>query len=123
MAQQMTGDYAAAAANVAAAIDVFRDLGSQRCLAQALNDRGELSLRTSAIRQAREHHHEALAIARGFGVPLQEARALDGIGRTFLGQDDAEAAAHLRRALAIYQHIGVPDAQRVRDVLHEHGLQ
>jgi hypothetical protein len=44
-------------------------------------------------------------------------------GRTFLGQDDAEAAAHLRRALAIYQHTGVPDAQRVRDVLHEHGLQ
>ena len=123
MAQQMTGDYAAGAANLGEAIDVFRDLGSQQCLAQALNDLGGLSLRTSAIRQAREHHQEALAIAREFGMPVQEAHALEGMGRTFLGQDAAEAAAHLRRALAIYQQIGVPDAQRVRDVLSEHGLQ
>jgi class 3 adenylate cyclase/tetratricopeptide (TPR) repeat protein len=119
MAQQMTGDYAAAAASVAEAIDVFRDLGSQQCLAQALNDLGELSLRTSAIRQAREHHHEALAVAREFGVPLEEARALEGTGRTFLGQDAAEAAAHLRQALAIYEQIGAPGAQRVRDTLKE----
>ena len=123
LAQQMTGDYAAAAANVAEAIDVFRALGSQQCLATGLNDLGEISLRTSAIRQAREHHHEALGIARAFGVPLQEARALEGIGRTFLGQDGAEAAAHLRQALAIYQRIGVPGAQRVLDVLGEHGLR
>jgi class 3 adenylate cyclase/tetratricopeptide (TPR) repeat protein len=123
LAQQMTGDYAAAAANVAEAIDVFRDLGSQQCLATGLNDLGEMSLRTSAIRQAREHHHEALGIARASGVPLQEARALEGIGRTFLGQDAAEAAAHLRQALVIYEQIGVPGAQRVLDVLSEHGLR
>jgi class 3 adenylate cyclase/tetratricopeptide (TPR) repeat protein len=123
MAQQLAGDDAAAAASVSEAIDVFRDLGSQQCLAQALNDLGELTRRTSAIKQARKHHHEALGIARGFGVPLEEARALEGIGRTFLGQDAAEAAARLRQALAIYERIGVPGAQRVRDVLYEHGLQ
>ena len=123
LAQLMTGDHAAAAANVAEAIDVFRALGSQQCLATGLNDLGEMSLRTSAIRQAREHHHEALGIARAFGVPLEEARALEGIGRTFLGQDAAEAAAHLRQALAIYEQIGTPGAQRVRDALSEHGLR
>jgi class 3 adenylate cyclase/tetratricopeptide (TPR) repeat protein len=122
LVQQLTGDYPAAAASVAEAIDLLRDLGSQQDLAMVLNSLGELSLRTSAIPQAREHHHEALVIARGFDAPLEEARALEGIGRTFLGQDGAEAAAHLRRALAIYQRIGVPGAQRVLDVLNEHGL-
>jgi hypothetical protein len=35
----------------------------------------------------------------------------------------AEAAGHLRQALAIYRRIGSPDARRVRDTLVEHGLE
>jgi hypothetical protein len=88
----------------------------------ALNNLGELSFRTSATQEARSHHSQALAIARGIGAPLEEARALEGIGRSLLHKDSAEAAAHLRHALEIYQNIGVPAARRVQDTLDDHGL-
>jgi hypothetical protein len=101
---------------------LFRDLGSRHDLAMALNSLGELSLQTSGPRQARGHHSQALAIARELGVPLQEARALEGIGRGLLPQDSADAAAYLRQALEIYQNIGAPAAQRVQDTLADQGL-
>ncbi len=117
LVQLLTGDYPAAAAHVAEAIELFRDLGSRHDLVMALNSLGELSFQTSAPQEARSHHSQALAIARELGAPLEEARALEGIGRSLLHQDSAEAAAHLRHALEIYQNIGAPDARRVQDTL------
>jgi tetratricopeptide (TPR) repeat protein len=122
LAQQLTGDYPAAAASLQQALQLHRDLGSRHGQAVALNSLGELSSRTSATGEARDHHCQALVIARDLGAPLQEARALEGIGQSLLDRNHAEAAAHLRRALAIYQRIGAPGARRVRDTLNEHGL-
>jgi len=62
---------------------MFRDLGNRLGQAEALNRLGELSSRTSATGQAREHHTRALAIARDIGVPSEEARALEGLGGGF----------------------------------------
>jgi tetratricopeptide (TPR) repeat protein/transcriptional regulator with XRE-family HTH domain len=120
LVQLLTGDYPAAAAHVAEAIELFRDLGSRHDLVMALNSLGELSFQTSAPQEARSHHSQALAIARELGAPLEEARALEGIGRSLLHQDSAEAVAHLRQALEIYQNIGAPDARRVQDTLDGH---
>ncbi len=117
--RRLTGDYAAATASVTEAIELFRDLGSRYDLAMALNSLGELSFRTSATQEARSRHGQALAIARELGAPLEEARALEGIGRSLLHQDPAEATAHLRRALEIYQGIGAPGARRVQDTLDD----
>ena len=50
------------------------------------------------------------------------ARALAGIGVSLLSSGPADAAGYLRRALAIYERIGSPDAQSVRDTLKQHGL-
>jgi tetratricopeptide (TPR) repeat protein/DNA-binding XRE family transcriptional regulator len=122
LVQLLTGDYPAATASVAEAIELFRDLGSPHDLAMALNSRGELSFQTSALQEARSHHSQALAIAREVGAPLEEARALEGIGRSLLHQDSAEAAAHLRHALEIYQDIGAPGTRRVQDTLGDHDL-
>ena len=36
--------------------------------------------------------------------------------------DPRAAAAHWRQALAICQRIGAPDAQRIQDTLHRHGI-
>jgi class 3 adenylate cyclase/tetratricopeptide (TPR) repeat protein len=116
--QQQAGDYGAAAASVTAAIDLFRDLGDRRGLAMALNSLGELSARTSGASDAREHHAQALSIASDLGAPLEQARALEGAGRTYLPDNPQEAAAHLRRALEIYEGIGAPDAQRIKDALN-----
>jgi tetratricopeptide (TPR) repeat protein len=122
LVQQATGDYQAAAASVAAAAELFRDLGNRPGMAKAHNSLGELATRTSAPGQARSEHGQALAIARELGVAHEEARALEGIGRSFLPGEPAEAAAHLRDALAIYQRLGVPEAQSIRDTLGELGL-
>ena len=83
-----------------------------------LNSLGELSSRSAASQQARDYHSQALAIARELGAPLEEARALEGIGRCHLQDGNArEGAAQLQQALAIYQRIGAPDAQRVQETL------
>jgi hypothetical protein len=108
---QLTGDYPAATTCL------FRDLGDRHGLAKVLNSHGELSLRTSAAQQSRIQHAEALAIASELGTPGEQARALEGIGRSLLHRDPPEAAAHLRQALEIYQQIGAPDARRVQDTL------
>jgi tetratricopeptide (TPR) repeat protein/transcriptional regulator with XRE-family HTH domain len=119
---QLTGDYPAASACLAEAIELFGDLGDRHGLAKALNSLGELSLRTSATQESRNHHAAALAIASELGTPGEQARALEGIGRGLLHRDPAEAAAHLRQALAIYQKIGAPDARRVQDTLDARSL-
>lgn len=91
--------------------------------AETLNCIGELSSRTGADQQARDHHAQALAIAREPGTPPEQARALEGIGRSHLCDGDPiQAAAPLRDALAIYQRIGSPAARRVQETLRQHGL-
>ena len=89
-----------------------------------LNSLGELASRTSATSQAREHHSQALAIARDIGAPLEEARALEGIGHSYLQDGDpSQATIHLQQALALDQRIGSPDARRVYEALSQYGLQ
>jgi DNA-binding SARP family transcriptional activator/tetratricopeptide (TPR) repeat protein len=121
--QQETGDYVAAAASHQQALSLFRDFGYRLGEAEALNCLGELSSRTSATHLAREHHTRALTIASDFGVPLEEARALEGIGQAHLRDGNrSDGEALLRQALAIYQHIGAPAAQRVQQTLQNHKL-
>ena len=119
--QQLTGDYPAAAASHQQALRLSRDVGNRHGQAETLNSLGELSSRTAASRQARDHYAQALAIARDLGTPLEEARALEGIGRSHLQDGHAsQGTAGLRQALAIYQRIGSPAARRVQQTLHDH---
>jgi len=121
--QQQTGDYPAAAASHRQALALFRETGNRLGQAEALNRLGELSSRTSATGQAREHHAKARAIARDLRAPLEEARSLEGTGRACLqdGNND-EGLDCLRRALTIYQRIGAPGAQRVKETLRNPSL-
>jgi tetratricopeptide (TPR) repeat protein/transcriptional regulator with XRE-family HTH domain len=122
--QQETRDYPAATASHQQALALFRDLGNLLGQAEALNRLGELSSRTSATGQARERHTQALAIAQEISMPLEQARALEGLGQTHLQDGNpGQAAAHLQQALAVYQRIGSPGAQRIRETLHQHGLE
>ncbi len=119
----MTGDYTAAAASQRRALALFGDVGNRLGQAEALNNLGELSSRTSATGQAREHHNAAFEIARDISAPLEEARAREGTGRAHLQDGNpGQAAAYLRPALAIYQRIGARGARRVQGTLRQHGL-
>jgi len=54
-------------------------------------------------------------------VPLEEARALEGLGQSHLQDGNlSQAAAHLQQALAIYQRIGAPAARRIQESLQSH---
>lgn len=56
-------------------------------------------------------------------MPIEEALALEGTGNSYLNEGKpAQASSYLRQALAIYQRIGVPDAERVRQTLLSFGL-
>jgi len=120
--QLTTGDYAGASAHLTQALQMYRELGSRRTEAVLLNALGGLSLATSANEEAYRRHSQALTIAREIGARNEEAWALAGMGQSLLDSNPAEAAAHLREALVIYQRIGSPDAQRAQDILTEHGL-
>ena len=55
-------------------------------------------------------------------MPLEEARALEGIGRShLLDGNPGQGAPHLSQAVAIYRRIGAPDARRVQETLQQHG--
>ncbi len=96
--QQLTGDYAAAAVSHQQALEMSRDAGERYNQAQVLNSLGELSTRTAASQQARDYHTQALAIARELGVPLEEARAMEGIGRCHIQDGNpGDGAAKLGR--------------------------
>ena len=57
---------------------LFRDLGNQLGQAEALNNLGQLAAQAAETRKAREHHAQALTIARTIGAPGGGAR----LGRT-----------------------------------------
>ena len=55
-------------------------------------------------------------------MPLEEARALEGIGHCHMQNDDpGNGAAYLRQALAIYQRIAAPHARRLQKILAQCG--
>ena len=123
LVQQLSGRYAAAAANQQQALALFSDLGNLLGQAEAHNNLGQLAIRTANTPQARTHHARALAIARDISAPLEEARALEGIGHSHLHDGNpGQAAEYLRQALAIYQRIGAPATQRVQETLQRHRL-
>jgi Tfp pilus assembly protein PilF len=121
--QRAGEDYPAAAASLARALQLYRDLGERPGEAQALNHQGELSLASGEPAEARDRYEEALAIAVSIAARPEQARALEGLGRCHLqdGQPD-RAAERLRQALDIYQRAGSPDADRVQELLRDHGL-
>jgi transcriptional regulator with XRE-family HTH domain len=57
------------------------------------------------------------------GAPTDQARALEGIGRTHLNDGQpSQAAPPLRQALAIYQRLRSPHTPRIETLLREHDL-
>jgi tetratricopeptide (TPR) repeat protein len=67
--------------------------------------------------------YRALAIARDISAAPEEARALEGIGNSYLQEGSpGQAVAHLQQALTIYQRIGAPGAERTEETLRHHRM-
>ena len=123
--QRTTGKYAAAHASQQRALELYRTLGARDGAAEALNGMGELALAQASATAANAlyWYEQALAIARDVDVPLEAARALEGIGQCQLRNGHPnQAGPNLREALAIYQRLRSPLAQRVQATIQEHQL-
>jgi tetratricopeptide (TPR) repeat protein/transcriptional regulator with XRE-family HTH domain len=120
--QQALGDYSAAASSFSRALELDQDLGNRHGQAQALNNIGELALARGRQGDALEHFKMARSIAENISALGDEARAIEGIGQCHLQNGQPEQGTELlRAALAIYQRIGSPRAQRVEDKLCAQG--
>ncbi|HEY2507894.1 MAG TPA: tetratricopeptide repeat protein [Streptosporangiaceae bacterium] len=116
--QCLTGALAAAGTCLTGALALYLDLGDKSGEAEALNNMGDLALAAGRRTDALAHHERARDIAASISAPREEARAMEGIGTCHLldGQPGLGAGL-LRQALALYQQIGAPQAQRVADQL------
>ena len=118
--QRLAGDHLAAATSHEQALAQFREVGDWLGQAEALNNLGELLSSSRIYQRARDHHAQALAIARDIGALHEEAHALEGIGLCRIHQGAlGEGATLLRQALMIYQRIGAPAAERLREILRD----
>lgn len=67
---------------------------------------------------ALERHQRAGELAERTELRIELARALEGVGRSLAELGDAEGAEeHLRRALGLYEAMGVPEAGTLRNSL------
>src|SRR5580704_17125358 len=99
--QQLTGDYPAATASLAEAIELFGDLGDLPGQAYARNHLGLVLANTAEYPAAAAHHRQALALARAAGDQLAEAVSLTDLGMVQLltGDGRRPRPASSRRCL------------------------
>jgi tetratricopeptide (TPR) repeat protein len=110
----LAGDYPSAEDLLRQALAVVRTFRAPDDEAEILNHLGTLRRIVERPDQARALHCQALTIAQTIHLPVEEARAQEGIGRATLelGQG-GEALVHLRRALVLYNQLGLPEATRL----------
>jgi tetratricopeptide (TPR) repeat protein len=122
-AQGRAGKFRAADRNISRALSIYTGNDYREGAAEALNHRGDLLLSSSSAEEARASYAQALAIASEVETPMEEAHALEGIGRSHLVSGDlASAGPFLLRARAIYAGLNAPAGRRLDVVLREQGL-
>jgi DNA-binding SARP family transcriptional activator/tetratricopeptide (TPR) repeat protein len=94
---------------------VARENKDQFGEAEALNSLGEAYLATSQPVDARTAHTRALHLATQTGDNYEQARAHVGLAHSYQAADDpAQAIDHWRKALALYDDLGTPEAGQIR---------
>ncbi|MEU6535781.1 cyclophane-containing RiPP biosynthesis TPR protein HaaT [Streptomyces sp. NPDC047000] len=109
-AHAMRGEPERAAAEFGQSLEIRRALGDRCGEAETLNHWGTL-LAPDDPAGARSHFQRALDLAQDTRCSLEEARALEGIGRSGLLLDGPDqAVGMLRAAVAVYRRLGVSSA-------------
>ncbi len=104
-----------AASHLQEALALSRETGEQASEAEALNGLGEILLANGYPHHADARHTTALDLASQIGDKYQQARAHDGLGHVCNDTGDPhKARRHWQESLAIYEELGVPEADQVR---------
>jgi tetratricopeptide (TPR) repeat protein len=111
----LQGRLEAAAAHYRQALSIWRELGDRQGQGETLNHLGAVLAEQGRLGEAHDHYSQALAIARAVGDRRTEAAILDNLGKALAEQGDAS----WRAALVIYEQLGAPEAQRLRQKLKQ----
>lgn len=104
-AYEMLGDFAAARADLEAALAAARVADEQRAIWQSLLDLGFLWTSRDFAR-AGAYFHEALAVARALADPAAVANTLNRVGNWCINMDDSRTGQnYLKEALALFQQL------------------
>ncbi len=97
------------------ALALYQEIGDRSGEADALNSLGEAHLAAGQPGRARTRHAAACEIASDIGDTYQQARAHDGLARVEHAlASPGQARHHWAQALALYTHLGTPEADQVR---------
>ena len=88
------------------ALTIFQEIGNRQGESEVLNHQGDLLRHSGSPEPARVCHVQALHLAREVESPLDEARALAGIGRCAVATGVIDGIADMRCALEIFQRLG-----------------
>jgi tetratricopeptide (TPR) repeat protein/DNA-binding XRE family transcriptional regulator len=117
--RRLTGDYPASKQALADALVTSRDYCAAGMQAEILNCTGSLHHSRGDLENARACHQSALHRSRHLAMPLEEGRALAGLGRCALSAGDhTNALALLRQAQAVLTPTGAAEAHAITSELN-----
>lgn len=118
MVWQAAGSYQAAYLSLTEASRPYIDLGERLGQAEVLNTIADVMRSAKLVDAALRYNWEGFQLARGVASPLEQARALEGIGRSLLERGQRQQAeSYVLQALEIYERLGVPEAERCGQLL------
>jgi tetratricopeptide (TPR) repeat protein len=114
------GRFTHAAGLLAHALKRSREIGARSVEIEVLNARGELALATGRTAGAITSYRAAHGLAVSFDEQYEQARAHDGLARSYRAAGDGSLARHHgKHALDLFSSLGTPEAEEVRALLSE----
>jgi tetratricopeptide (TPR) repeat protein len=106
--RRLTGDIPGALRELRRALNLLRRIGVHGKRAWALNHYAAAIISSGDYDRGVRLHHEALHLARQMRQPIEQARALAGIGEAHLRIGDTKAGiARLEHAVEIFRHLSM----------------
>ncbi len=110
----VSGEYEEAREHLQEAYVLYASVNNRHGEAESLNQLGRVHLKLGNIDGAHDCHSRALAASCEAGIPLEEARSLEGLAMCQQRAGESAAAlAGFRQALSIYRRIGAADTTTV----------
>ncbi|RPE31914.1 ATP-binding protein [Kitasatospora cineracea] len=114
LALRAAGDRTSATGLLHGALETFEADGDLQAQAEVLNSLGLLAADLGDLPAALDRHHRALELARRSDSPLDEARALLGIGHCLPPAEQPAALDAVRRGLTLLEAAGAAEAADAR---------